>query len=65
LLWLVLRRCQYLGGVASDGKIISERRIENNLEGSGRGIFEILSRHMLEEGEENHGKPQSRLLVLP
>jgi hypothetical protein len=34
--------------------------LERVLEGSGRGLIEVLSRHFAEGTEENQEKPQSR-----
>jgi hypothetical protein len=44
--------------MASNGRMTDERWIENNLEGSGSCLFELLPGYLDEVVEENHGKPQ-------
>jgi hypothetical protein len=52
-------------GITYDGKMTDGLRIENDLDGSCRGIIEVLSRHLPGGTEENHkgalsGLPMSR-----
>jgi hypothetical protein len=52
-LWFILRCCQYLNYIASNGEFVKDP------EGSGRGLIDVLSRHFPGGTNENHGNPQS------
>jgi hypothetical protein len=45
--------------MASDVKMIEEKLIEKNLEGSRRGLFEVILRHFSGRTEQNCEKSES------
>jgi hypothetical protein len=54
LLGVIVRLFQYQDYITSSGKIIGKWWIGNNLEGSGRGLIEVLSRNLHGVIEENN-----------
>jgi hypothetical protein len=55
---VIVRRYQYLNCIESNGMTTDEW----SLEGSGRGLFEVLSRNLPGGTEESHDKPKSGVL---
>jgi hypothetical protein len=46
--------------VASNDRITGELSVRRDLEGSGRGLIKVLSRHFPGRPEENYAKLESR-----
>jgi hypothetical protein len=51
--------------MASNGGMMYEWWLGMNLEESGRGLTELLSRHMLGGSEETHEKTSNRVAIVP
>jgi hypothetical protein len=62
--WFISRRCQYLDYITLSGMRIREWWIWEDLEGSGRGIIEVLTRH-LPGGEEKELRTSVRTAGVP
>jgi hypothetical protein len=56
-LWVIFGCYHWLDYIASNYMTINGWWIGKNLEGSGRGLFEVLSQHLSGETEENHEIP--------
>lgn len=54
---IILWRCQYLGGIVSDGRTPDEWFIGKDLGGNSLGLIWVLSWHIPGETEENHANP--------
>jgi hypothetical protein len=60
-LLFVLRRCQNVECIASNGTVSNELRIGKDLEGSGCGLTEVPFGHLPGGTEENHERTLVRI----
>jgi hypothetical protein len=60
---VIFSRCHYLYSVASNGRTVLERQLGKDLEGTDRGLVEILFRYLPGGYEESHEENQSGKLM--